>query len=88
MVAILVLVYCNSKRKKAINTTISTDVTSLAVIQQEFTAVPNAAYGVINTSTEMKDNIAYSALTTPVYDTVEISSSTVNKQYEDIDDYI
>ena len=56
------------------------------MIQQEFTAVPNAAYGVINTSTEMKDNIAYSALTTPVYDNVDIFS-TVNKKYEDIDDY-
>ena len=71
-----------SKRKKAISTTIGTDVTSRAVIQQEFTAVPNAAYGVINTSTEMKDNIAYSALTTPVYDTVDILNN------KDVDDYI
>ena len=77
----LIILECN-KRKKAISTTIGTDVTSRAVIQQEFTPVPNAAYGVINTSTEMKDNIAYSALTTPVYDTVDIPNN------KDVDDYL
>ena len=76
---LLVALLYKMKRKATKSTTTATDVANPVVLQ----AVHNAAYGVVNMSTTMTDNIAYSALTTPVYDTV-----SANKQYENIDDYI
>ena len=77
--------YRRSKGKKATTTTTTvTNITNSSVIQQQFTAVPNAAYGVINVPT-MMENVAYSALTTPIYDTAD---ALANKQYETVHDYI
>ena len=75
---LLVALLYKSKRKVTRSTTTATDVANPVVLQ----AVHNAAYGVVNVSTAMTDNIAYSALTAPVYDTV-----SANKQYQNIDDY-
>ena len=76
---------CRKRKKATRSTTTKTDVSNPVVMQQEFTTVPNAAYGAVNTSTVVYGvinvpTIVYGVVNTPVYDTTadDISANEKN----------